>query len=120
MSAQQEVRHDGLTRLVVVETMHDRKRRMTDLADAFIMLPGGFRTLEEFSEVLTWTQLGVHGNPCSVLDVDGCFHHLLLFLDQAVAEGFVRIENRELIEVDTDPEALITTLDSWQRASGET
>ena len=78
--ADHEIAHGGLTRLEVVRTMHERKARMADLSDAVIMLPGGFGTLEEFMEAVTWVHLGIHDKPCGVLNVDGFFDHLLRFL----------------------------------------
>ena len=105
-----EVEHVGLTSLTIVETMHERKFAMADRADAFVMLPGGFGTLDEFFEVVTWTQLGVHATPCGVLDVRGFFDPLLAFLDHATAEQFIRPPHRESIVVDTDATALLDQL----------
>lgn len=92
-----EVAHTGLTKLDVVETMHERKARMSDLADGFLMLPGGFGTLDEYFEALTWTQLGVHSKPCAVLDVDGYFESLIDFISHATTSRFVRSEHRDMI-----------------------
>ena len=83
-----EVSHRGLTSLRVVETMHERKAVMADAADAFVMLPGGFGTLDEFFEVVTWTQLGIHAKPCGVLDAAGFFGPLRALIDGAVTAGF--------------------------------
>ena len=94
---EREVAHHGVTELRVVQTMHERKALMADLADAFIALPGGFGTLEEFFEVLTWGQLGFHRKPCGLLDVEGFFAPLFHALDRMVAEGFLRTEHRQLI-----------------------
>ncbi|HXR45088.1 MAG TPA: TIGR00730 family Rossman fold protein [Pseudolysinimonas sp.] len=94
-----EIAHPGLTELRVVASMHQRKALMADLADAFIALPGGWGTLEEFFEVLTWAQLGLHRKPCGLLNVGGYFDGLLAFAGHAVAEGFVRPDHRELIVV---------------------
>jgi uncharacterized protein (TIGR00730 family) len=85
-----EVAHAGLSDLEIVDTMHERKARMADVADAFVMMPGGFGTLDEFFEALTWSQLGVHDKPCGILDVAGYFRPLLDFVQSAVAARFVR------------------------------
>ncbi|MGH3170364.1 MAG: TIGR00730 family Rossman fold protein [Trebonia sp.] len=108
-----EIAHLGLTRLKVVDTMHERKAAMADAADAFIMLPGGFGTFDEFFEVLTWTQLGIHAKPCGVLDVAGYFTPLRTMLDNAVTAGFVHPAHRDMVIVDTDPGALLDRLASW-------
>ena len=108
-----EVAHQGLTELVVVGTMHERKAAMADAADAFIMLPGGFGTFDEFFEVLTWTQLGIHAKPCGVLDVEGFFGPLRAMFDSAVAAGFVRAAHRDMVVVDADPGSLLDRLAAW-------
>jgi uncharacterized protein (TIGR00730 family) len=108
-----EVGHRGLTDLVVVETMHDRKARMADLADAFVALPGGYGTFEEFCEVLTWTQLGVHAKPCGLLNVNGFYDPLLALFDRATAERFVKPQNRALVLTSTTAEGLLDTLAAW-------
>ena len=106
-----EVAHTGLTDLRSVNSMHERKQLMADLADTFVLLPGGLGSLEEFFEVWTWGQLGLHGKPYGLLNVDGYFDRLLEFLDHAVAERFVREEHRGLLLVDDDPERLLARLD---------
>lgn len=103
----QEIAHSELTELRVVATMHERKALMADLSDGFIALPGGYGTLEEFFEIVTWAQLGLHRKPCGLLNVRGYFDPLLRLVDQAVGEGFVRTEHRLLIIDDQDPEALM-------------
>jgi hypothetical protein len=108
-----EVFHPGLARLQVVGTMHERKAAMADAADAFIMLPGGFGTLDEFFEVLTWTQLGIHAKPCVILDPAGFFDPLLALVDGAVAAGFVHPAHRDMIVVDDDPARLLDRLAAW-------
>ena len=108
-----EVSHQGLTRLQVVGTMHERKAAMADAADAFVMLPGGFGTFDEFFEVLTWTQLGIHAKPCAILDVAGFFDPLRTLLDGAVTAGFVRPAHRDMVIIDTDPAALLDQLAAW-------
>ena len=110
---QSEIPHTGLTSLRVTETMHQRKAAMADAADAFIMLPGGYGTFDEFFEVLTWTQLGIHAKPCAILDVAGFFDPLAALLDGAVAAGFVRPAHRDMVIIDTDPAALLDRLAAW-------
>ncbi|HEU5071068.1 MAG TPA: TIGR00730 family Rossman fold protein [Verrucomicrobiae bacterium] len=102
-----ELGHRTIQDLRVVKTMHERKAMMADLADGFIALPGGIGTYEEFFEVLTWTQLGLHTKPCALLNVDGFYDPVLRLLDHAVEERFVRAAHRELIVVETDPAALL-------------
>jgi uncharacterized protein (TIGR00730 family) len=109
-----ELAHRGLTSLAVVETMHQRKEAMADLAGAFVMLPGGFGTLDEFFEVLTWTQLGIHAKPCGVLDVAGYFAPLRDLLEAATRQRFLRPGHRDLVIMDTDPGRLLDRLDEWQ------
>ena len=108
--ADREVGHDGLTALHVVGSMHERKAAMADLADAFVALPGGLGTLEEIAEVLTWAQLGLHGKPCGLLDVEGYYAPLVAFVDHAVAEGFVGADARAALVVERDPAALLDRL----------
>jgi hypothetical protein len=93
--------------------MHERKAAMADRADAFIMLPGGYGTLDEFFEVVTWTQLGIHVKPCGVLDVDGFFAPLRAQLEAMTSAGFLRSEHRDMILIDEDPEALLDRLAAW-------
>jgi uncharacterized protein (TIGR00730 family) len=109
-----EVGHRGLTDLRIVDTMHERKAMMADLADAFIALPGGLGTLEEIFEVWTWAQLGLHQKPLGFLDVNGYFSPLMQFLDRAVRERFVKDEHRTIGMVSTDAEALLRRFDAWQ------
>ena len=108
-----EVAHEGLTSLKVVKTMHERKAAIADAADAFVMLPGGFGTFDEFFEVLTWTQLGIHAKPCGVLDVAGFFAPLRALLDGAVTAGFVHPAHRDMVIVDDDPARLLDRLAAW-------
>lgn len=105
-----EVAHMGLSRLEVVDSMHSRKARMAEVADAFIALPGGFGTLDELFEILTWAQLGLHGKPCGLLDVQDYFAPLVQWVDRAVDEGFVRPRHRALLMLDTDPARLLDRL----------
>jgi uncharacterized protein (TIGR00730 family) len=97
----------GLTELRIVSSMHERKALMSELSDAFIALPGGYGTFEEFCEVLTWTQLGFQRKPCGILNVAGYYDRLLDLFDHAVAEGFVKPPHRELVIADDDPESLL-------------
>lgn len=105
-----EVAHSGLTELHVTSDMHERKAKMANLADAFITMPGGLGTLEELFETWTWAQLGYHNKPLGLLNVNGYFDGLLQFLDQAVADGFVRDRHRETLLVESDPGALLASL----------
>ncbi len=102
-----EVGHPRVTSLEVVQTMHERKARMAELSDGFIALPGGYGTLEEFFEVLTWLQLGFHPKPVGLLNVSGFFDPLLAMLDRLVEEGFLRAEDRGLVIVENSPELLL-------------
>ena len=110
--AQREIEHQGLTQLHVVDSMHTRKAMMADLADAFIAMPGGVGTFEEFFEAVTWTQLGLHRKPCGLLNVAGFYTPLAAFIDQAVSEGFIKPVHRASIVVDDDAERLLDTLAS--------
>jgi len=108
-----EVAHEGLTEMHVVESMHARKSVMALLSDGFIAMPGGFGTLEEIVEILTWTQLQFHDKPCGLLNVNGYFNHLLSFLDHAEAEGFVRPEHRAMLLVSKKPGDLLRRFESY-------
>lgn len=107
---EREVAHAGLSDLRVVESMHERKALMAELADAFIALPGGIGTLEEIFEVWTWTQLGTHAKPCAVLNVHGFYDRLLGFLDHVVDEAFLKPVHRGILLASTNPEALLDLL----------
>jgi len=107
---QPEHAHRGLTELVIVDSMHTRKRTMADRADAFVVLPGGFGTFDEMFEMATWLQLGLERKPVGVLNVDGYFDRLLDFLRHAADEGFIRPQHRELLLVDDDPGRLLDRL----------
>ncbi|MGH9568822.1 MAG: TIGR00730 family Rossman fold protein, partial [Candidatus Angelobacter sp.] len=108
-----EVGHRGVTRLHVVQTMHERKTLMADLSDAFIALPGGYGTLEEFCEIVTWSQLGIQQKPCGLLNVEHYWDALLKMLDHAVSERFLRPENRELVMVAASAEEMLDSLSEW-------
>ena len=119
--ADKELAHAGLTELHVVKSMHERKLKMADLAEGFIAMPGGFGTLEELFEVLTWGQLGLHRKPSGVFNVLGFYDHQLHFLDKMVTEGFLRPENRAQLQQDDTPDGLLdkmlayvpTDLEKW-------
>jgi uncharacterized protein (TIGR00730 family) len=106
---EKEIAHSGLTELHVVESMHERKTLMSDLADAFVLLPGGFGSWEEFCEVVTWLQLGMHQKPCGVLNVAGYYESLISLTAHAAAEGFLRPAHKDLVIVADKPQELL-----WQ------
>lgn len=108
------VSHQGLTELHIVGSMHERKTMMFDLSDAFIALPGGFGTLEEMMELLTWAQLGIHKKPYGLINVDGYYDAFLLFLDTAVSTGFIKREHREMLLVATDPEDMLAQIEAYR------
>jgi uncharacterized protein (TIGR00730 family) len=105
-----EVAHRGLTRLHVVETLHERKALMHRLSDAFIVLPGGFGTLDELMEAITWAQLGIHAKPIGIVNVGGYFDHLLAFMDAAEERGFVSGAHRAFLSVADDPVRVLDAL----------
>lgn len=109
-----ELAHAGLTTLHVVGSMHERKARMAELSQGFLALPGGIGTLEEFAEILTWAQLGLHARPCGLLDVAGYYRPLISFFDRAVAQGFVRPEHRHLFLVEERIDALLDGFQAWR------
>jgi uncharacterized protein (TIGR00730 family) len=109
-----EIAHRGLTQLEMVPTMHERKARMVKLADAFLMLPGGYGTLDEMMEIVTWKQLRLHAKPCILINTAGYWDGLLAFLDRAVEAGFLKAENRRLLEVAMGAQEAIEILrSSW-------
>jgi uncharacterized protein (TIGR00730 family) len=105
-----EIAHSSLNDLHVVSTMHERKALMAELADAFVMLPGGFGTCEEFMESVTWAQLGIHDKRCGILNVDGFFDDLLAFLGHAVEQGFIKSRQVEALAVSNDAEVLLDAI----------
>lgn len=109
-----EVGHDGLTRLHVVRSMHERKAMMADLSDGFIAMAGGIGTLEELFEIWTWGQLGDHEKPVALLNTRGFYDPLVGFLDNVVDAGFFRTEHRAMLSVDTDPTALIALMRAYR------
>jgi uncharacterized protein (TIGR00730 family) len=111
---EREIGHSGVTDLRIVDSMHTRKAMMADLADAFVAMPGGVGTFEEFFEAVTWTQLGLHRKACGLLNVAGFYAPLAAFIDQAVSEGFIKPIHRAAIVVDDDPARLLDTLSTVQ------
>ena len=116
---EREVGHRGLTTLHVVGSMHERKALMVDLSDGFVALPGGYGTLDELCEALTWSQLGIHAKPCGVLNVDGYFDALLALFDHAAREGFVREAHRALVLQSADPAALLDSMAAFRAPATE-
>jgi hypothetical protein len=112
--AEKEIAHTGLTQLHTVNSMHDRKALMAELSDAFIALPGGYGTLEEFCEILTWAQLGLHQKPQGLLNVAGYYDPLLQLFDRAVSDQFLRADLRHLVIEAEQPDALLDRLASYQ------
>ena len=110
MLDRKEVGHHGLTRLEIVETMHERKARMAALSDGFIAMPGGIGTFEEIFEIWTWSQLGIHAKPLGFLDIGGFYGPLGAFLNGTVTAGFLRPAHRAMAHLETDPEALLDAL----------
>ena len=123
-----ELAHLGLPDLRVVSSMHERKAMMAELADAFIALPGGFGTFEEFCEAITWTQLGLHRKRCGLLNVRGFYDPLLAMIDRSVEDGFIRPEGRDIVVADDDPARLLDRLvtpwvaprEKWLSSTDET
>ncbi len=115
---EREVALDELPDLRVVESMQERKSLMADLADAFIALPGGIGTLDEFFEMVSWTQLGIQRKPCGLLNVYGYYDRLIAFLDHAVDQQFIRREHRPIILVDKSPEGLLALFERYYSRAG--
>jgi uncharacterized protein (TIGR00730 family) len=109
-----ELAYQGLTQLIVTQTMHERKQRMADLSDGFIALPGGFGTFEEFCEIVTWAQLGMHRKPCVLLNVRGYYDRLIGMFDHALQEGFLRTEHRPLALVAAGAPEALAEMEAWQ------
>ena len=107
-----EVAHSGLSDLRVVGSMHERKALMAELSDGFIAMPGGIGTLEEFFEVLSWAQLGLHEKPCALLNVDGYYDPLIQFMDHAVGEDFIKPKHRALLIVESEPAQLLDRIEA--------
>lgn len=111
---EKEVAHTSLTELIVVESMHQRKAKMAELADGFIMLPGGFGTFEEFIEILTWSMLGFHSKPCGVLNVAGYYDKLLDMFNHASVEGFLHDRHRMMIIIENEAKALVSHMVQYE------
>ena len=109
-----EIAHRGLTELIEVSSMHERKTKMFELADAFVALPGGYGTLEELAEMTTWAQLGIHDKPIGLLNVDGYYDGLLGWLDRAVTDRLLRAEHRTLMLEATEPAGLLDRLEAYE------
>jgi uncharacterized protein (TIGR00730 family) len=114
-----ELGHQGLTELHVVGTMHERKALLAERADAFVALPGGFGTLDEFLEILTWAQLRIHSKPCVLVNVNGYYDGLLAFFDTAVEQGFLKAGNRALVQVAGDVEQALAEVEQTWAARAE-
>ncbi len=112
--ADRELAHPGVKEMLIVETMHARKRSMADLADGFIALPGGYGTMDELFEIITWSQLGLHSKPVGLLNVGGYYDELILFFDKMVKGGFVSVANRELLIADGEIGSLLTKMESYE------
>jgi uncharacterized protein (TIGR00730 family) len=112
--AEKEVAYTELSDLRIVTSMHERKALIADISDAFIAMPGGFGTLDEIFEALTWAQLGIHHKPCGILNVSGYFDHLLKFIDHAIAQEFVHMKNKSLLLVDDDPVKLMDKIEAYK------
>jgi uncharacterized protein (TIGR00730 family) len=111
---EERVQHPNLTKLIITETMHQRKAKMFELSDGFIALPGGFGTFEELLEMLTWSQIGYSSKPCGILNVNGYYDELLKFFDKSVKMRFVKPEHRNAIIVDTDPQNILDKFEKYK------
>jgi uncharacterized protein (TIGR00730 family) len=118
MMVERELAHTGLTRLEVVETMHQRKALMADLSDAFVALPGGYGTCDELFEILTWAQLRLHVKPVGLLNVEGFFDPLLAWSDHMLAEGFLKPKHRKLLLTAAGPEEMLDALTNYRSPEG--
>ncbi|TDO23843.1 LOG family protein [Pedobacter duraquae] len=108
-----EIAHNGLTELILVETMHERKTKMNDLTDGVITLPGGFGTLEEFFEMLTWAQLGLHKKPIGILNIGGFYDEMLALLDTMVSKGFLKLVNKDMVLVSDNIDELLAKMSNY-------
>ncbi len=114
-----ELAHEGVTELRIVRSMHERKAIMSDLSYGFVALPGGYGTLEEMCEIITWAQLGLHRKPCGILNVEGYYDSLLTHFDKGVEEGFVSRDNRKLVLEESDPDRLLDLILTYNPPSVE-
>jgi len=109
-----EVGHEGLTELIKVDSMHERKLKMSELADGFIAMPGGFGTLEELGEILTWIQLSIIQKPVGILNINGYYDHLVTQMDHMVEEKFLKPSNRQMVQVSNDPQELLLLMQDYK------
>jgi uncharacterized protein (TIGR00730 family) len=109
-----EVPHSGLTELIEVKSMHERKSKMAEMSDGFVALPGGLGTIEELFEILTWAQLGLHKSPVAILNVNGFYDKLIEYLEHAVAEQFIRPQHKDMIIVENDIESILRKFDTYE------
>jgi uncharacterized protein (TIGR00730 family) len=112
--SQKEIRHEGLTELITVDSMHQRKQKMAELSDGFMALPGGFGTLEEFCEIVTWAQLGLVTGPVGLLNINGYFDHLLAQFDHMVSQELLKPENRELVLCHSNIDELLNKMSGYK------
>lgn len=110
---EREVAHDGLTKLYIVNSMHERKAKMAELSDAFVALPGGAGTLEELFEIWTWAQLGLHVKPCGLLNTDGYYNHLIAMINHMTDEGFLGHQYKAMMHIADTPEQLLKTFQAY-------
>ncbi|WP_434525366.1 TIGR00730 family Rossman fold protein [Photorhabdus asymbiotica] len=115
-----EISHKNLTELYIVETMHQRKNKMIELADAFVALPGGFGTLEEFSEVFTWSQIGLHTKPCGILNINNFYDPLVAMINRMADEQFLHEKYRQMAIIEQDPVILLNRFNTYQAPSVKT
>lgn len=111
--------HEGVTELVVVDTMHTRKAKMSELADAFIALPGGLGTFDELFETLTWSQLGYQPKPIGILNVDGYYDPLIELIEHGIAQGFIKAQHRQIFAVNDVPSDLLSALQQFEHPAGD-
>lgn len=111
---EKEIAHQNLTELILVESMHERKKKMNELSDGVIALPGGFGTLEEFFEMLTWAQLGLHKKPVSILNIDGFYNDLVKFIQNMVDKKFLKAINQDMLLISDNIDDLLIKMDSYQ------
>jgi hypothetical protein len=116
---QKEIAHPGLSELILVNTMHERKVKMHELSDGVIALPGGFGTMEELFEMLTWGQLGIHKKPIGILNIKGFYDQLNFFLENMVKQGFLSNENKQMLIIEEDPEKLLDKFYSYEHPDVE-
>ncbi|MBE0640987.1 MAG: TIGR00730 family Rossman fold protein, partial [Bacteroidales bacterium] len=112
--SRKEIAHPGLLHLIYVPSMHERKRRMAEISDGFIALPGGYGTLDELFEITTWAQLDLHRKPVGILNAEGYFDELFRFMDHMSSEGFVRPAHQQMILRDNDPESLLSRMAAYE------